>query len=238
MAKETKPAAKHAHAPAKSKSSAKTWLIAAVAVIVIILLIVWGRKAGEAQAPAGPAQETAPAAEPQPTEEAPATPRVSNTAPDRELPPLGPSGDAEVVSRSITWKTAGGQPVTKEDDNSMFSDVSCQHAEGGNDADKTTLKEDAISFTFTNNGKKSYHLYYVKYGSEGFNDAVRISVNGGRVRDAERACGKENVAPGETITCTGAQALLRTGQTYTGKSQVNILQAQSAEFVDVLVFKC
>ncbi len=239
MAKETKPAAKHAHAPAKSTSSAKTWLIAAVAVIVIILLIVWGQKAGEA-----PAQQVTP------TEEAPAPEAAAEEAPAAEAPPvpgvreydrvLGPSGNAETVSSTITWRAAGGQPVTKEDDNTMFSDISCQHAEStaAGEADKTTLKEDTVSFTFTNKGQKTYHLYYIKYGSEGYEDALRIGVNGRRVRDVEKACGQKDLAPGETASCNGAAALLRTGETYTGKVQVNILQAQSVEFIDNLVFKC
>ncbi|MBI4150019.1 hypothetical protein HY488_01300 [Candidatus Woesearchaeota archaeon] len=231
MAKQTKAAAP----AAKAKSSSKTWLIAVVAVIVVLLLIVWGKKGAEAPAPT-PGPEVAPAPEAAPTGEE-AAPAVTEGAEGTKQRVLGPPGNAEVVTQTITWKSAGGQPVTKEEGTSMFSGISCQHAQKP-EGESTTEKEDTLSFTFTNKGKNTYHLYYVKYGTEGYETALRMSVNGRRVRDVEKACGQNDVAPGETVTCNGAAVLLRSGQTYTGKELVNSLQAQAQEFVDNLVFKC
>ncbi len=231
-----------AKSTAKSNNT-QTWVIAAVAVIVVILLIVWAKRGGvpakeapEVAAPEAPAPapEAAPAPTAPPTEAAPA--EEGEKALERKL---GAPGNAEIVETTITWKEAGGQPVTKEVGATMFSEISCQHAERpeGN-ADTTTVKEDTLSFTLTNKGKKAYHLYYVKYGSEGYEDAMRVSVNGRRVRDVEKACGQMDIAAGETVACSGTAALLRTGEWYTGKKLVNILQAQSNDFIDNVVFRC
>lgn len=235
MAKSTRPAP----AAASAKGNGKTWVIAAVAVIVVILLIVWAKKGGEA--PVSP-DEAAPKAEPSPEAEpevatAPETASGEEIASGRPPRELGAPGNAEIVSQEVTWTPGGGQPAMKEEGNSMFGGITCQHAQLP-EGELSTAKEDALTFTMTNKGQKAYHLYYVKYGSEGFEDAMRISINGRRVRDVERACGQLDLAPGETVTCSGAQAVLRTGQTYTGKQQVNGLEAQTNEFVDNVVFKC
>ena len=236
MAKESK--------PAPAKNNTKTWLIAAVAVIVVILLIVWGKKGAEAPAaapaPEVPAPEAAPveaAPEVAPAEAAPAD--VPEGAMGKEYDrELGVTGNAEIVDSTVTWKAAGGQPVTKEEGMTFFESISCQHAVGGSDADKNTQKEDTVSFSFTNKGKKTYHLYYVKYGSAGYEDAMRVNVNGRRIRDVEKACGQMDIAPGETVSCSGAAALLRSGESYTGKELVNIFQAETMDYIDNVVFKC
>jgi len=236
MAKQTKPAA------AKKKSM--TWLIAALVVIVVIVIVLWSKQGAQpVPKAAAPAPEAAPAPAPE-AAPAPATGTAEEGAPSEAVgeaaaPPveLGTPGSAKILKQGIAWIPSGGQPQTNEEGVSEFSDVTCKFAKDDK-VDVTGASVDAITFTIVNKGTQSYHLFYAKYGTEEFNNAMRINVNGRRLTDVEKACGKMDIAAGETLTCTDGGVMLRSGKTYTGAEKVNFLQAQTNQFVDEVVFTC
>jgi len=223
----------------------KNGIIAAIVIIlVVILLIYFVTKSGSEEVPVeAPAEVPAeePAAPAETVVEAPVEPVAAPVA--EEVTASGEKIDMadqtgiEVTEEYISYHLAGGQPSERTDGESWFSAITCQHAvlEEG---EKSAEKLDKLSFKLVNKGNKDYVLRYVKYGDPDFDDALRVQINGRRVRDVDVACGKDTLAAGETLLCANADAYLREGESYTGKDLVNSLSSETTHYKSKIVFKC
>ncbi len=220
----------------------RNYIIAAVVVIVIvILLIVFTGK----EAPPEPEPVKAPA-EPKPAPvEAPVEEPVEQKAPEvketvtesGEVIQMGGQTNIEVSDEFIVYNPGGAVPVEKTEGESWFTAITCQHAEL-QEGEKSSEKLDKLSFKITNKAEKEFVLRYVKYGEPDFGNAMRVQINGRRIRDAEVACGKDTIKPGETLFCQNAEAYLRQGESYTGKALVNSVASETTHFTSKVVFTC
>ena len=217
------------------------YIIAAVVVIIIvILLIVFTGK----EAPVEPEPVEAPAApEPAPVE-APVevveekAPELKETVTESgEVLQMGGQTNIEVTDEFIVYNPGGAVPVEKTEGESWFSAITCQHAQLA-EGEKSSEKLDKLSFKITNKADKEFVLRYVKYGEPDFDNAMRVQINGRRIRDVEVACGKDTIKPGETLYCQNAEAYLREGESYTGKALVNSVASETTHFKSKVVFIC
>lgn len=222
----------------------KNYIIAAVVVILIIILLI--AFTGKEAPPEQEAAAEEPAPEPEPVAEEAAEPVAEEKAAEPvaeeetatgEKVTMGGQTNVEAIEEYIVYNPGGAVPIEKTEGESWFSAITCQHAQM-EEGEKSQEKLDKLSFKLTNKKDKEYVLRYVKYGDPDFDNAMRVQINGRRVRDIEVACGKETIKPGETLYCENTDAYLREGESYTGKQLVNSLAAETTHYKTKIVFTC
>jgi hypothetical protein len=214
----------------------KNNIILGIALISLLLLVV-----GCGEKEDTPGTESMPGAEPGATpEDTGAVPTSDMPAGEEEKPIARTPSQVEIKSE----KTVAGRSYTAEttiEETSWFSGVVCKHADSRDTSSykgEMESRVDTIDFTLANTGTEEYVLRHVAVSEQQDLKALRISVNGKRLRNVVSLCNADVLGAGESITCSGVATSLRTGTTTFGKEQSNVLQASSKDLTTKMWFKC
>lgn len=145
-----------------------------------------------------------------------------------------------ILTESTTFKTPEGEKTMEAV--SLFGNVRCKvRGAGSNRALGSASADDELSFTLTNRDERDYFLGYYRKGLE-YADippySLRILVNGRKINDLEQICGTLVIKAGETIECRKAHAVIKTGDSFTGPSYDNKLEADSTYVSSKTIFTC
>ena len=166
--------------------------------------------------------------------EAPAPAPESAPSAPAEEPDLQPS-DVD-VSKGYTITRPTVVAGSEKQEGSFFGGVKCAK-DAGKDG------KDVLEYQLKNMADVPFTLRSVRVSEGKEINPLRVSINGHNLRkDVVEACGKDNLAPGELVTCKVEVDLRHFGPT--GKKSENVLKAEgriatgSASMVSVFKFFC
>ncbi len=129
--------------------------------------------------------------------------------------------------------------ITKRDNTSIFVitdfDISTAAEDAGYRAN--VAKDDKISFTVTNRDDTEYYITYMQPKDSDVMHAMKIALNGHRIKDIDQKCGSKFIKPGETLTCTNVPAVLKIGLDIRFIPYMNMMSAETNYMESKLIFK-